>query len=132
MVMMVPVLTPLAINHFINGSPVRKAAKVAVVYIDIGYKFGGGYFILEGEASGRGVSVYGIEGEAAVLAESHRIVKQISFTGSPEDNLMTFGGQFPERIYGKGLFLANLWVLVLYNGTVKIYCNNHLSSSFSP
>ena len=123
---------PRSVHDFVNLSPVREPPEVAVVDVHVGHQFRGSGFVRESEAPGRGVAVDGVKREAAVLAEADRIFQQLAFAGGPEDDLVSFAREPAQGIDGKGFFPADFRVLVFYDGPVKIYCDNHYFSSFSP
>ena len=66
-----------------------------------------------------------------LFAEEDGVFQQLAFARGPEDQLVSLGLQAAQGVDGKGFFPADFRVLVFYDGPVKIYCDNHLSS-FSP
>ena len=113
--------------HTVYISPFGNTAQVVVVDVHIGDHFG----CTPGEQGVFGrIVVDRIEIQTPVMAKSHSLLQQFSFSGSPKDKPVAFGLEELERIDGKRPFPADFRVLMLNDGPVKIYGDNHFLKSF--
>ena len=74
------------------------------------------------------VAVDGEEFESAFFAEVDGFLQELAFAGSPEDEPVAVFLKFSECCCGEGKFLADVGITVLNDGTVEIYCYEHLKS----
>ena len=123
-------LAPESGNRLINRTPIRKAAEVPVVNVQVG-DYLPPFGLLEHE-SFRIDAVDRIEDKPPLLAEIYGRLQQFAFPRSPQDDLVTVILQTLEGFYGKGLFLAYFRILVLDDGSVEIHSDSHRQSFFSP
>ena len=115
---------PAVMNYFVDGAPVGEAADGAVVDEEVGVELAGADAVFV-DFFAWVVAVDGEEFEAAFFAEVNGFLQELAFTGGPEDERVSFRLYLFEGCYGKGEFLADVGITVLYDGTVKIYCNEH-------
>ena len=125
---MVAFVAPAVVDHLVDGAPVGEATEVAVVDEEVGAGLAAGIGAGLGVVLIGVVGVNGIEFEAALAAELDGLVKEFALADGPKDELVAFGLQFLEGCNGKGYLLAYLRILVFYNGSVKIYCYEHMGS----
>lgn len=123
-------LAPESGNRLIDGTPIRKATEVPVVDVQVGHYLPS-LRLLEHE-SFRIDAVDGIEDEAALLAEIYGCLKQFSFPGGPQDDLVAVILQTLQGFDGEGFLLAYFRILVLDDGSVEIHSDSHRQSFFSP
>ena len=76
----------------------------------------------------RVVAVDGEEFNSAFAAEVYGFLEEAAFAGSPEDEPVSVFLKFSECCCGEGDLLADVGITVLYDGTVEIYCYEHLKS----
>lgn len=118
----------VAMDEGVDGAPVRKTANVAVVDEHVGLD-------LAAEVATRAVllfevTVYGIEGHAALLAPIYGFVEKVALADAPKDETMAFFSKAAESNGGEGTFLANGGVTMLDDGAVEIYCDGHCLLGF--
>ena len=125
---MVAFVAPAVVDHLIDGTPVGEATEVAVVDEEVGTGLAASIGARLGVIFVGVVGIDGIEFEAALAAELDCLVQEFALADGPQDELVAFGLQLLEGCNGKGYLLANLRILVFYNGSVKIYCYEHMGS----
>ena len=111
-------------DDFADGTPVRETADRAVVdeevCVELACSDAGGIYFLA-----RIVAVDSEELDAALLAEVYGILQELAFAGCPENECVSFGLQLFKGLYGERDFLADLWVTVLDDCSVEVYCDYH-------
>ena len=81
--------SPAVVRNLIDGAPIRKAAKGAVIDEEIGVELAGADAVLV-YFFARVVAVDGEEFQAAFLAEVNGFLQEPAFTGGPEDEGVAF------------------------------------------
>ena len=77
-------------DHFVDGSPVGKAADSAVVDEEVGVELAG----VDGRCVDFLAGVVGVDGEEfepTLGAEVDCFLQEVAFTGGPEDEAVAFG-----------------------------------------
>ena len=115
---------PAVVDDFVDGAPVWEASDGAVVDEEVGVELAGADAGFVDFFAGV-VAVDGKEFESAFFAEVNSFLEEAAFTGCPQDECVSFRLYLFEGCYGEGEFLADVWITVLYDGTVKIDCDDH-------
>ena len=119
----VPAMT--AGDHLIDGAPVRKAAKAAIVDEEVGLELAGEAGIIVGGLF-RIVAIDGIELEVALAAPLDGIVEKLTLTTGPQNEPVAILAEHLQSIDGEGYLLADIGILVLDYSAVEVNCDNHL------
>ena len=114
------------LNHTIDGAPVGEATQVAIVDKNVGFEFAREMGIIIGGFFGV-VAINGIELEATLATIFYSLIEQMALTNRPQNDTMTILAQHLQGIDGERNLLAYLRVLMGYNCTVEIYCDQHKS-----
>ena len=104
------------VNHLVDGAPVGKAAEVAVVDKDVGLDLAGEVAVTLGFFFGI-ITVYGVKLQAALTTKGYGFVEKLALTHAPQDDAVTFGGEFLQGLDGKGNFFPYLGVTVFDDGS---------------
>ena len=115
---------PAVMNHLVDGTPVGEAADGAVVDEEVGVELAGADAGFVHFLAGV-VAVDCEEFESTGFAEVDGFLKELAFTCGPEDEPVAFFLEFSECGCGEGEFLADVGITVFYDGSVKIYCDEH-------
>jgi len=117
-------LIPLdtVVDHVVDGAPVGETTEVAVVDEDVDLELATEVVVV-GEGLLGIVAVDGVELYAALTAPVDRLVEELAFTDTPEDELVALGNEHAQRLNGKGNLLTDLGILMLDDRTVKINCD---------
>ena len=121
-------------DHLVDGAPVGEASKVTVIDENIGLELAGEVLIVTGILLGI-VTIHRPELNASLPTPLDGIFQQLTLSDTPEDQLVAIANEHLQRLDGKGFLLANSGVTMLYDRSVKIYCNYHFLielSSFLP
>lgn len=112
------VIGEVVVNHVVDGVPVKSAADIAVIDIDVGVDLPGVVAMLVGVCPE--CLVDGAELHASVAAPFHSLVKKPSFPDGPKHEFVAVVDEFAEGLCGMGDLLPYFRVSVLYNSPVKI------------
>ena len=109
-------------DHAVDGTPVGKTTEVAIVdkYIDLQLAT---EVVVVGEGFLGIVAIDGIELDASLPTPVDRLIEQLAFADTPEDQLVMLGDEHAEGLDGERNLGANLGVTVLDDRSVKINCN---------
>ena len=114
-----------AMNQLVDVAPIGQIAHIAVVDKEVGLELATGGHARLGFLLGE-VGIDGIELQAALAAKRYGLVEQFAFANGPKDQTMVILLQALEGGDGEREFLAYLRVTMFDNGSVEIYCYQHI------